>query len=177
MVWHHDQLTNRSLYCGISRLRGGALTRGDIVGRTRFVVAALSAWVGTAAAQQPTPAPPTPVPPQSAADLYKQGQDMTARGDHVTAVSAFARAHELEPNNWEYKLALADAERQSNQCDKAVPRYKELLDAPTSDKARVKAGVGQCPNVVVIEPPPPQLQLPPRRRNRRSSSVTDRRAS
>ena len=86
---------------------------------------------------------------------------MASRGDFATAVAAFTRALELEPNNAEYKLALADAERQSNQCDKAIPRYKELLETQGVDKARVKANVAQCPNVVVIEPPPPEIKLPP----------------
>lgn len=128
------------------------------------------ALASSAAAQQPAPIPvPTPVPVNptpppvepSAAEYFKQGQDLAGRGDLATAVAAFTRAHELEPTNWEYKLALADAERQANQCDKAVPRYKELLDAPGADKARVKAAVVQCPNAVVIEPPPPEIKLPP----------------
>ena len=135
------------------------------MGRTLFVAAATSVWIGSAAAQQPTPVPvpePTPTPVgQSAAEFYRQGQDMIARGDFVTAVSAFTRALELEPTNWEYKLALADAERQSSQCDKAIPRYKELLDTEGADKARVKASLEQCPTAIVIEPPKQELPPPP----------------
>jgi tetratricopeptide (TPR) repeat protein len=137
------------------------------VGRIVIVVAA-ALVAGPAAAQEPTPAPlpaptPVPVPQQTGADFYQQGQEMVERGDFVTAIAAFTRAFELEPENWEYKLALADAERQASQCDRAIPRYKELLDAPAADKARVKAAVAQCPNAVVIEsqPPPPELKLPP----------------
>jgi len=86
---------------------------------------------------------------------------MIARGDFVTAANAFERALEAEPANWEYKLALADAERQTNQCDKALPRYRELLDQAGADKARVKASLQQCPNVVVIEPAPPPPVVAP----------------
>jgi tetratricopeptide (TPR) repeat protein len=135
------------------------------VGRIVIVVAA-ALVAGPAAAQEPTPAPvpaPTPVPvQQTGADFHRQGQEMAGRGDFVTAIAAFTRAVELEPNNWEYKLALADAERQAGQCDRAIPRYKELLDTPGADKARVKAAVAQCPNAVVIESqaPPAELKLP-----------------
>lgn len=71
-----------------------------------------------------------------------------------------ARAVEMEPSNTEYKLVLADEERLSNQCDKALPRYKELLDAPGADRERVLTGAKQCPTAFVIEarqavaPPP-----------------------
>jgi hypothetical protein len=91
--------------------------------------------------------------------LFKQGQELVGHGDFVTAVGAFQRALDMEPGNAEYKLALADAERQSNQCDKAIPRYKELIEA---GDARAKAAVVQCPNAIVIEPPAPkqEIQLP-----------------
>ena len=142
------------------------------MGRTALMAAASSiALASSAAAQQPAPVPaptpapvPTPTPApveQSAADFYRQGTELAGRGDFVTAVAAFTRALELEPGNAEYKLALADAERQSGRCDAAIPRYKQLLDAPGVDKARVRANVAQCPNVVVIEPPPPEIALPP----------------
>src|SRR5512139_1687634 len=145
--------------------RGGAMARGGSVGRTLFVVAAWGLGASTALAQQPPPpAPAPPAPPAqpapTGAELFKQGQELASRGDFVTAVVAFTHALELEPGNWEYKLALADAERQLNQCDKALPRYKELLDTPAADKARVKASLVQCPNAVVIEPPPPELKMP-----------------
>jgi hypothetical protein len=138
------------------------LTRGEFVGRT-LLVAACCALGGTAAAQQPTPSPvpvPTPVPKQTAAEFYRQGQELAGRGDFVTAAAAFTRALEAEPSNWQYKLALADAERQASQCDKAIPRYKELLDTPNADKGLVKAGVSQCPNAVVIEAAQPELKMP-----------------
>ncbi len=142
------------------------------MGRTLLVAAALAIGAGRATAQTPTPAPPptptptpTSTPTPTAADLFKQGQELASRGDFVTAMGALTRALELEPSNREIKLALADAERQSNQCDKAIPRYKELLEgASEADKARVKASVQQCPNAVVIEPPappPPPVALPP----------------
>ena len=137
------------------------------MGRNFSVAVLLAASVVTASAQRPVPPapPPTPPPDMPASELYKQGQDLASRGDHVTAVGALARALEKEPANWEYKLALADAERQSNQCDKALPRYKELLDsAPEGEKARVRTHLQQCPNAFVFEvksPPPPAPPAPP----------------
>jgi tetratricopeptide (TPR) repeat protein len=134
-------------------------TRGGLVGRTLVVAAALTALTRTAAAQQPTPAPP----PANAADLYKQGQDAVARGDAMSANSAFSRALDLEPSNFDYKLALADSERQLGWCDKAIPRYKELLDGSKTDadRGRVTASAKQCPQALVIEPPPPPPPQPP----------------
>lgn len=132
------------------------------MGRTWTVVAVLGALVGPAAAQQPTPpVPPTPVPVQpappelSAADAYRQGQEAAARGDLAGAIAMLARALELEPASWEYKLALADAERQAGQCEQALPRYKELLATEGADRERAAAGARQCPNAVVLEVPAP----------------------
>ena len=66
----------------------------------------------------PAHAQPGPLP---AADSAKQGNDLLAAGDYAGAVAPLQRAVEMEPNNYEYRFALAQALRQSGAVTTAPP--------------------------------------------------------
>lgn len=103
---------------------------------------------GSIALAQPGPLP--------AAELAKQGMDKYNAGDYAGAVEPLQRAVELEPNNFDYKLSLANALRQSNQCGRARPLYAELVAASQDQAARaqVEAQMAQCPEPQITQPPP-----------------------
>lgn len=96
-------------------------------------------------------AQPGPLP---AADFAKQGKDRYNAGDYAGAVDPLSRAVELEPNNFDYKLALAHALAKSNQCGRARPIYNELATtADATRKPEVDAGLASCPAPEAAPPP------------------------
>lgn len=114
----------------------------------------------------PTPAPvPIPPPPETAADLAKQGIELYKAGDYPGAVAILKRAHELEPNVFTHRFALAQALRQAGSCDEAVPHYKALIEAaPDPALARdIRSSMAACPEASAdtSEPPPPPVVPPP----------------
>jgi uncharacterized membrane protein len=89
-----------------------------------------------------------------AADFAKQGKDRYNAGDYAGAVDPLTRAVELEPNNFDYKLALAHALAKSNQCGRARPMYSELAaTADATRKPEVDAGLASCPAPEATPPP------------------------
>jgi tetratricopeptide (TPR) repeat protein len=95
-----------------------------------------------------------------AADSAKQGTDLAAAGDYAGAVPHLQRAVEMEPNNFEFRFALAEALRQSGNCGEAVPHYKQALAGAPPERAEgVKSAMSACPNAGISEqpatPPPP----------------------
>lgn len=110
-------------------------------------------------AQQPHPAPaPAPTPAPSADET--QGRELYMAGSYADAAVALQRAHDADPNNFEVHFMLAQALRQSNQCDKALPHYKALADADPAKADDVRAAMAQCP-VAEVTPPPPTPPAPP----------------
>ena len=124
---------------------------------------------GSASAQQRTPTPaPQPAPqagpgPLPAADFAKQGTDLYNAGNYAGAVTPLKRAHEMEPNNFEYRFMLAQALRQSGNCGEAVPHYKALsTSAPPERAAEVKSAMDQCPSATITpQPATPAPVAPP----------------
>jgi tetratricopeptide (TPR) repeat protein len=111
---------------------------------------------GSLALAQPGPLP--------AAELAKQGMNKYNAGDYAGAVESLQRAVDLEPNNFEYKLALANSLRQSNQCGRARPLYSELVEKSPDDATRTKVQeqMAQCPEPQLTPPPPaPTPPTPP----------------
>ena len=105
----------------------------------------------------PAHAQPGPLP---AADSAKQGTDLYNAGDYAGAVAPLQRAVEMEPNNYEYRFALAQALRQSGHCGDAVPHYKQAVASAPPEKANdIKTAMAACPNSGITEqpatPPPP----------------------
>lgn len=116
--------------------------------------------VSTAVLAQPGPLP--------AADFAKQGTDLYKAGNFAGAVAPLEKAVELEPNNFEYKYTLAQALRQSNQCAKAVPIYKSIVDVAPDPQTQteVKTNMALCPEASVTQSPvappvPPRAATPP----------------
>ena len=114
-----------------------------------------------AGAQPAPPAGAAPAPaPMSAADAAKQAADLYNAGDYGGAVAPLQHAVELEPNNFEYQFALAQALRQSGNCGDAVPHYKAALAAaPAESQSDVSTAMAACPNAAITQqqatPPPP----------------------
>ncbi len=110
---------------------------------------------GSLALAQPGPLP--------AAELAKQGMNKYNAGDYAGAVESLQRAVDLEPNNFEYKLALANSLRQSNQCSRARPLYSELAAAAQDDatRAKVQEQMAQCPEPQLTPPAPAPTPPPP----------------
>jgi tetratricopeptide (TPR) repeat protein len=99
---------------------------------------------------------------ESAPELVKQGLAAYKAGDYAGAVTALARANELEPNS-DTLFALAQAERLAGHCDAAIPHYRALLDASTdmSTARLIEASVAMCPTAPVEQPKPPEPAPPP----------------
>jgi tetratricopeptide (TPR) repeat protein len=110
-------------------------------------------------AQQPHPAPAPPPTPSPSAD-ETQGRDLYAAGAYADAAAALQRAYDAAPNNFDIHFMLAQALRQSNQCEKALPHYKALIDADPARADDVRAAMAQCP-VAEVTPPPPTPPAPP----------------
>ncbi len=99
-------------------------------------------------------AQPGPLP---SADFAKQGMDRYNVGDFAGAIAPLERAVELEPNNIQYRLTLAESYRQTGQCPKARPLYKAIVDAAPTDaqvKATAESGITACPEAAITPPPP-----------------------
>ena len=95
---------------------------------------------------------------QPASDLMKRGIDAYKAGKYEEAASLLEKAYAAEPKP-ETLFALAQAERLAGKCDKAVPRYKQLL-GQTTELATAKAvqnNLALCPGA---EPPPPKEPEP-----------------
>lgn len=107
-------------------------------------------------------AQPGPLP---AADFARQGKDRYNAGDYAGAVDPLTRAVELDPNNFDYKLALAHALAKSNQCGRARPIYSELATtADATRKPEVDEGLASCPAAEATPPPVvPATPEPPAR--------------
>lgn len=117
--------------------------------------------LGGVAHAQRTPRPPPP--PQTAAEFAKVGTDLYKAGDYAGAVAPLLQAHTLEAANFDYRLALAHALRQNNQCEEALPHYKALREgAPDQAIARdVRDSMALCPGGEIKDPPPPLPPPPP----------------
>jgi len=141
-----------------------------VTGARLWSALALVALATGPAFAQPRPQPsrsapvPVPAPAPTAADLAKQGTDLYQAGDYAGAVPLLQRAHEMEPNTFAYRFALAQALRQSGNCAEAVPHYKALLEgAPDPDTAQnVRSSMEACPEAApdklaapAVPPPPP----------------------
>ena len=131
---------------------------------SRRLISALCAVLATPAAfaQQPhQPPPPAPAParPQPSAD-ETQGRDLYAAGNYADAATALQRAHDADPNNFEVHFMLAQALRQTGQCEKALPHYQALVDADPAKADDVRAAMAQCP-IATVTPPPPTPTPPP----------------
>ncbi|MDQ3338487.1 MAG: hypothetical protein M4D80_25245 [Myxococcota bacterium] len=113
-----------------------------------ILAAAQLSVVGVAAAQTA----PT-------SDAYKKAIEAYKAGKYDEAVGLLEAAYNVEPKP-EILFALAQAERLSGQCDKAIVHYRELL-TKTTELATAKAvqnNLALCPGG---EPPPPK-EAPPK---------------
>lgn len=123
--------------------------------RLRILTAVSALCLSATAMAQPGPLP--------TADFAKQGMDKYNVGDFAGAIPPLEKAVELEPNNFQYKLTLADAYRQTGQCAKARPIYTSL-GAQTTDtqvKANIDSGLAACPEATITQPPPSPEPPPP----------------
>src|SRR5262245_29492954 len=96
----------------------------------------------------------------TAAESAKQGTDLYNTGDFAGAVAPLQQAVEREPNNFEYRFALAQALRQSGNCGDAVPHYKQALATAPAERANeVSTALAACPTAGItqqpVTPPPP----------------------
>ncbi len=105
---------------------------------------------------------------QSPAELFKKGVELYKAGKYDAAAQALEKSYQLDATP-ETLFALAQAERLGGKCDKAVPRYQQLL-AQTTELATAKAvqnNLALCPQpepepapkvepapAAVVEPPP-----------------------
>lgn len=109
------------------------------MGSKLAILAAQLSFVGIAAAQSP-------------ADLFKQGIDAYKAKRYDEAAALLERSYAAAPKA-ETLFALAQAERLGGRCDKAIPRYKQLL-AETTELPVAKAvqlNLSMCPGA---DPPP-----------------------
>ena len=113
--------------------------------------------VATAAMAQPGPLP--------SADFAKQGMDRYNTGDFAGAIEPLEKAVEIEPNNVQYRLTLAESYRQTGQCTKARPLYRAVVDSAPTDaqvKSTAESGLTACPEAAITPPPPtPTPPAPP----------------
>jgi tetratricopeptide (TPR) repeat protein len=119
----------------------------------------IGAVLGAALANSSAQAQPGPLP---AAESAKQGTDLYTAGDFAGAVPHLQRAVEMEPNNIEYRFALAQALRQAGNCGEAVPHYKQVLASSPPERAEgVKTAMSACPNAGISEQPATPAPPPP----------------
>jgi tetratricopeptide (TPR) repeat protein len=117
-------------------------------------------------------AQPGPLP---AAELARQGTDLYTAGNYADAVSPLQRAVELEPNNADYQFTLAQALRQSGQCDKATPIYRGLAAAAVEPrKAEIDAGIAACTPSITPQPQTPAPMVAPEPALARSAGSASR---
>jgi outer membrane biosynthesis protein TonB len=108
----------------------------------------------TTASGQPAPAPAAPELVKKGIEAYKAG-----RFDEAAQLLEAAYAEEPKP---ETLFALAQSERLSGKCDKAIPHYKALI-AMTTDIAAAKAvqnNLSLCPEPEPVTPPTPVVEEP-----------------
>jgi tetratricopeptide (TPR) repeat protein len=90
---------------------------------------------------------------QPAPELVKKGLDAYKAGKYHDAARLLEQAYEQDRKP-ETLFALAQAERLAGQCDKAVPRYKKLIEQ-TTDIAAAKAvqnNLALCPEPEPVKP-------------------------
>jgi tetratricopeptide (TPR) repeat protein len=99
---------------------------------------------------------------ESAAELVDQGLAAYKAGDYPAAITALAKAQELEPS-FDTQFALAQAYRLASQCEQALPHYKALLDASTdlSTGRLIQTSMALCVPPEPEKPPPPPPPEPP----------------
>jgi tetratricopeptide (TPR) repeat protein len=98
----------------------------------------------------------TSVSAQPAPELVKKGIEAYKAGRYEEAAQLLEAAYAEDPKP-ETLFALAQSERLSGKCDKAIPHYKALI-AMTTDIAAAKAvqsNLSLCPEPEPVAPPPP----------------------